>query len=884
MTRPAGANWRLSFADLPQLSQAGHSSRTLKNYLQVGRERIERAFRDGVPIERLVAARARLVDQLLYHLWTLEIAPHKPHWSLIAVGGYGRGELHPYSDIDLLILVDSADEQTSELISSLITSLWDAGLEISHSVRTLDECEQLAAEDITVATNLMESRLVAGSPLHFDEMRHRVGPDRIWPGETFFQAKIEEQKQRHKKFADSSNALEPNIKQSPGGLRDLHVIGWVLKRHFRVDNLDSLVALNFLTPDELKSLKSCLYFLWRVRFALHLVAGRREERLLFDLQPKVAECLGFTPQDNAPTAHIEQFMKRYYRTVLRIRELNDMLLQLFAEAILGHGQAEPEEEIDADFVRRGSTIAIRDVSQFSANPSLMLKLFSHMANDTSLRHVDAKTLRGLRMALPKIDEHFRQNPDNKELFLSIISSHHGVGRAFFYMKRYGLLKRYLPLFADVTGQMQFDLFHIYTVDEHTLFLLKNLARFADPRYNNEFPLASQIMQNLRRPEILYLAGLFHDIGKGRGGDHAKIGAIEAREFCIAHGLPNEDADLVGWLVRHHLLMSSTAQRKDVTDPEVIAQFAAQVQRRHRLELLYVLTVADIRATNPSLWNSWKDALLKELFQRTVDWLDRPETRLHSRADFEQATINEVRRLVEVRGGSLAALNDWLAQMGQGYVQKYSADQVAWHFDALAGQSEPLVRIRRHPSDGASEILVYCADRKGLFADLAQTLFEEQLSIVSATIHTTTTGNALDTFTVLELNGRPIESSRRLQLIAHRLRHMLTNADDIHYKQWMMPSKLKFFAFPTRVRFMDGNTRWDELEVAALDRPGLLADVARTMSDLGVRIHGARIATFGERAEDLFLVSHSDNSRIDQPEIRKKIVDSLKEVLDKRIGQ
>ncbi len=879
-----GQSWRLSPSELPVLEAGNTEPAALRRFLSSGHEKIREAFFSGVPVSRLIRARSRLVDQLLFHIWVATIAHTHAEWSLIAVGGYGRGELHPHSDIDLLLLLDAPpDEQAQDTIERLVALLWDVGLHVSHSVRTLDECEHLAATDITIATNLMEARLIAGSPLRFDELRHRVGPDKIWPGDSFFEAKTAEQKERHHRYQGSSNALEPNIKESPGGLRDLHVIGWVCKRHFQVDSLDSLVALNFLLPEELKSLKSCMHFLWEVRFALHIAAGRKEERLLFDWQPTIAEWLGFKPQPGAPKEHIEQFMKRYYRTVLRIRELNDMLLQLFEEAILQRTEQLDVEALDEAFERRGEHIAVRAPDVFHKEPRNILRLFVHMARDSRLRKIEARTLRQLRSSLQDVDESFRTDPLNQESFLTILGHHQGIRRAFVYMKRYGVLKRYLPAYGEVVGQMQFDLFHIYTVDEHTLFVMKNLAALADETEDADLPLARDIVRSLERPELLYLAALFHDLGKGRGGDHSELGAEMAYQFCTQHNLPTEDAQLISWLVRHHLVMSLTAQRKDIEDPDVIAAFAAQVQDIRRLQLLYALTVADVRATNPTLWNSWKDALLRSLYDKTLQWLERPESRLHAGKPYHSVVRQEALDLVRQSQGDETRFRQWLELAGEDYPRKFTAEQIHWQFRALSNASEKAVRVRRHPSDGASEILVYCTDRKGLFADLCQMLFDEQLTIVNADIHTTPDGRAIDCFTVLELDGGPIRSSRRNQLIADAIMPVLSADFRPTRTRLHIPARYKHFHRQSEVRFLDSvNGHWNELEIVTLDRPGLLAVIARLLVQLEVRVHGARIATFGERAEDWFVVSKRDNTPFASSEEKERIAVTIAQNLDESI--
>lgn len=878
-----GKNWRLSFETLPSLD-SDITPQKLKSFLSHARTQIVDAFKNHVDITHLIHAQARVVDQVLYHLWLNIIGNQRVNWSLVAVGGYGRAELHPGSDIDLMILIDQpATDSDSELISQYITQIWDSGLELGHSVRTLDDCTQQATSDITVVTNLMESRLIAGSPLLYDEMRHRTGPDKIWSGETFYEAKIQEQKLRHKRYFSSSYSLEPNIKESPGGLRDIQVIGWVTKRHFKVDSLNSLASFGFLTPGEIKSLQSCLNFLWRIRFALHLITSRREDRLLFDHQGLVAELLGFG--NHSDQNAVENLMKDYYRTVLRIRELNDMLLQLFNEVILQSRKDEKIIPLNEDFQISGKLIEVRHENVFQNDPSNILRLFVHLADHSELRGIRAQSIRLLQQAIPLITSDFRNQAVNKQLFISLLSQHGGINHAFVYMKRFGVLKHYLPVYAQIVGQMQFDLFHIYTVDEHTLFLLKNIARFAIEEHFNEFPICSDIVEQLKRPELLYIAALFHDIAKGRGGDHSQLGAAEAKKFCLQHELRIEDAELVSWLVQNHLLMSQVAQRQDISDPEIIAQFASKIQERRKLKLLYVLTVADIRATNPALWNGWKDALLKDLYLRTLNWLKSPEMRLLNRSEFARQNKSQAMELLQGRDIPVDILHQIDSETDDSYFQKYSSNQVAWHCENLwshqvesSTNDQNLVVLRRHPNDGASEIFIYCPDRKGLFSDLCLALYELQLSIVNATIHTLQNGFCMDTFIILEMDGTPINSSRRNQLIASSLKQKLKTVDS-RKREFKPSQKYRIFDVKTSCKFTrKEKTELFELMIITLDRPGLLAQIGAIFNELNIRLHGAKIATFGEKTEDIFLVSLPKDSKYyvedDYSDLEKQLINQL----------
>ncbi|MDN5937644.1 MAG: [protein-PII] uridylyltransferase, partial [Salinisphaera sp.] len=573
---------------------------------------LAQAFRDGVAIGRLVHARARCVDTLLVRAWQHYLGAHRDGAAMLAVGGYGRGELLPHSDIDLLLLYRSGRlEQLRGAIESLVAFLWDVGLQIGHSVRSPSECAQVAEHDATIITNLMEARLLAGEPALFADMRSTLEPSRLWPADAYFRAKLAEQQARHAHFDETAYQLEPNIKESPGGLRDIQTIVWVARRGLQAEGLEGLLHQGFLTEGEYADLRRGRSYLWRLRFALHEIAGRAEDRLLFDHQIKAAHMLGY--EDRGPDLAVEQLMQRYYRTIKSLSALSDILLQLLAQAILHAGEPDPVTPLNARLELRRGRLAARNSEVFQRDPPALFELFRLMQDQAQPVGIHAETLRLLRRDRGLIDQQLRANPRCRNQFLDILRQGRGVTHALRQMNRYGVLGRYLPAFGCIIGRMQYDLFHTLTVDEHSLFVVRNLRRLALSRFNHELPFASRIMQALDKQYLLYIAGLFHDIAKGRGGDHSELGAEDAASFCADHGVEGADRDLVCWLVRRHLLMSMTAQRKDISDPAVIHAFAREVGSRDRLDRLLVFTVCDIRATNPSLWNSWRKSLLVELY-------------------------------------------------------------------------------------------------------------------------------------------------------------------------------------------------------------------------------------------------------------------------------
>ncbi|MEM7611693.1 MAG: [protein-PII] uridylyltransferase, partial [Pseudomonadota bacterium] len=562
-----------------------------RGLLTQARDELGKRFEAADPVEALVAAHAALIDHMLVALWR-EAGIDESTIALVAVGGYGRGELHPHSDIDIMLLLDDTSPPT-DAASAFVTSLWDTGLEIGHSVRTVDQCQQEARADVSVATTLMESRLLCGPTELFQRMRDATDKHEIWNSAEFFNAKRDEQRARHRRYDDTGYNLEPNVKGSPGGLRDIQLVGWVAKRHFGAADFSDLVTHEFLTPGQHRRLVEGRHFLWTIRYGLHVLTGRREDRLLFDHQKSLALMLGY--EDARFTLGVEQMMQRYYRTVMELSRLNEMLLQLFEESILLSADDAPRALSDS-FEARNNYLQVVDDDVFARNPSALLELFLCMQRNSDLKGVSARTIGLLRRSRHLIDEQFRQHPRNHRLFLEIISAPHGVTRELRRMNRYGLLGRYIPAFGRIVGRMQYDLFHAYTVDEHTLFVVSNLRRFALERFDDEHPHCAWVMQQLDDQSLAILAGLFHDIAKGRGGDHSELGAIDALAFCREHGLPERDATLVAWLVRQHLALSMTAQKKDISDPQVIARFANVVGDQRHLDYLYVLTAADVRAT------------------------------------------------------------------------------------------------------------------------------------------------------------------------------------------------------------------------------------------------------------------------------------------------
>ena len=856
-----------------------------RHALRAGADALRRQFESGTPVDKLVTGRAHQVDQLLLRAWRRHFGSDSEDMALVAVGGYGRGELHPHSDIDIMILLGDGEDARRRLgdgIGSFLTFLWDIGLDVGQSVRTVEDCVREAEDDITVATNLLEARLLSGPQALFQRMIDATAPEYIWPSDRFFEAKWREQQARHHKFHDTAYNLEPNVKEGPGGLRDIQMIGWVAKRHFNARTLHDLVSHGFLTDNEYLALMDGQNFLWHVRFALHTMTDRREDRLLFDYQRSLARQMGY--EDGDANLAVEQLMQRYYRTIQELRRLNEMLLQLFQEAILYADDPGEPVVINKRFRARKGFLEVSHAQVFKQYPFALLELFLVMQQHPELKGVRAWTIRLVRDHTHLIDDKFRADVRARSLFMEILRQPMGITHELRRMNRYGVLAAYLVPFGQIVGRMQYDLFHAYTVDEHTLFVIRNLRRFTVPEFQHEFPLCSEIIQGIAKPELLYLAGLFHDIAKGRGGDHSELGAQDATAFCLHHGLSPFDARLVSWLVRNHLIMSMTAQRKDISDPEVIAQFATTTGDQMHLDYLYLLTVADIRATNANLWNSWKDALLRELYLSTKQALRRGLEKPIDADDRIREVQDEARNLLLERGLDSTTIERLWENPSSDYFLRHSAEEIAWHTEAIAAASAdelPLVLVESHPQRGSTAIFVYGPVHGHQFAVTTAVLEQLGITVVDARIITSADGFTLDTFQVLEETGEPIENEYRLEEIRRVLKRSLEHPETYDLSVSRRRSRrARHFEVPTVVHFQDDpyNDR-TIVEVATADRPGVLSRIGRAFMESGVILENARIATFGARTEDVFYITGADGKALQNQAQRERLQEAIVELLD-----
>ena len=799
----------------------------------------------------LLRALAQLTDRTLRELWQRH--DFADDTLLVAVGGYGRGELFPHSDIDLLILLP--DQPSSALLEKLeivVGELWDTGLEVGHSVRTMADCLSEAEKDITVQTALLECRCLAGDEQRFERFRAAVH-QHIDPKE-FFDAKLLEQQARYAKFENATYKLEPNLKEAPGGLRDLHLIGWIASALGLGHDWRHLAAMGMLTREESQSLRQAERVLRTIRIQLHWVAKRREDRILWDYQHKLASDFGFT--DNERQRASEQLMAQYYLAARVISQLTPLLVQALRSRIFSEiGTA--ITPINERFQLNGSALEIAAPDVFEKNPAAILELFLLYEQQPYATGIAPETLRALWHARALIDDGFRADPHNKAMFIDLFRQERGLTHSLRRMNRYGVLGRYLPRFGEIVGRMQHDLFHVYTVDEHTLMVLRNLRRFAMPAFTHEYPFCSRLIEEFERPEALYLSALFHDIGKGRGGDHSVLGQAIASEFCETHPLHPDDRALIPWLVKQHLVMSHVAQKQDVYDPEVIARFAELVGDQRHLTALYLLTVADIRGTSPKVWNAWKAKLLEDLFKSTQRYMNSQNIPVRSWVEERQ---QEALRLLRLYGLREDAHEAFWSQLDTIYFLRHDAREIAWHTRQLFTRidtAEPIVRARLSESGEGLQVLVYTPDVPDLFARICAFFEKAGYSIFDAHIQTTRKGYALDSFYVYIQDHGSQNYRDLIGYVEYELAQQIAQNAPLRGPGRTRISRQQKH-FPIRpsvaIRPDERGGRYSIVAIVAGDRAGLLSSIASILANHRIEIHGAKIMTLGERAEDNFVVS------------------------------
>jgi [protein-PII] uridylyltransferase len=856
-----------------------------KHLLKQKDNELKEKFDPQLPVAALINERSDFVDNFLRGCWQHFLGAYAEQLSLIASGGYGRRELFPYSDIDIVVLLDS--DETSAYEGALVdffTFLWDVGLKPGQSARTIKQCVEEAKNDQTIMTSLTEIRLITGSQSLFDTLKTETAPDHIWPSDLFFQAKMAEQQKRYAKAHDTPYNLEPNIKEGPGGLRDMQVIAWVFKRHYNSTTLKELINYGFLPESEYNELMAAREVLWRIRYALHLLTQRGEDRLIFDYQRDLAAQFGFSGDEQQYNQDVERFMQFYFKTVQGLERLNEMLLQLFNERfICGETGCKPTD-ITEDLVSINGYLEATDEDVFVRNPLLLLDIFLILQKNSSLKGIRATTIRLIRKNLHLIDDNYRTDKTANHLFIELLRQPRGITTQLRRMNRYGVLAAYLPCFANIVARMQYDLFHIYTVDEHTLFVIRNLRRFSLDIHYDELPFCHNVFLLIPKPELLYLAALFHDIAKGRNGDHSTIGEEVAYKFCIQHGLSSHDSKLIGWLVRNHLMMSMTAQRKDISDADVIHEFALLVGSIEYLNYLYLLTVADIRATNPELWNSWKDVLLKELYNKTHSVLRKGMQNPGTLAERLIENKKEAKEELQQLGLCENIIDASWQHLPEEYFLRYSADEIAWHTRAIAllpDDELPLVLLLPQTQRGSAEVFVYTKNVGPIFSVCTATLDQLGLTILDARIMTTLNDYILNSFQILEQSGEPIHDHCREEHIRASLQNNLRqlrikNHLNIHRQS----RQAKHFPLPTSIQFMDDPLgRHTIIELVTTDRAGLLSKIGQAFVQQNINLHNAKITTIGSRAEDMFYVTDMENQPITDGARQQQIHDEMLAILE-----
>ena len=856
---------------------------TIKNALN----ELEEYQNEGVSTANLIENYTWMVDQLIILAWQyhLENASVSTDIQLVAVGGYGRSELHPYSDVDLLILLSGKDyDDAKDFVENYLRFLWDIGLEIGHSVRSLKDCIKEARQDITIMTNLLESRHLVGSKSLLETLDNKIRGSRIWPADKFFNQKVQEQQDRHAQYQDTAYSLEPNIKESPGGLRDLQTILWVYNRNFGVRSFREMNEQGHINDDEYRLLIRARNILWKLRAGLHLGTHRHEDRLLFDSQRQLAKEFGYI--DTKANLAVEQLMKRYYRTAKQVIYLNEVLLSHYRVTHINRFSLAAKKDIDKNFVLQNKMIIQRKPDLFKRQPIAMIELFVLMqSHNISLIHPD--TIRSVRANLDQVNNNFRSDPKAKSLFFKLFKDEGSeLTNVLTRMNAYGLLGAYLPSFGAIVGQMQHDLFHVYTVDGHTLKVIQNLTRLR--QYKDEYPLASNILENLYKPERLFIGALFHDIAKGRGGDHSVLGETDAYEFCIKHGLTEYDAKLVGWLVLSHLIMSHFSQRRDITDSEVIREFADIVGDIEHLDNLYLLTLADIRGTSPKVWNAWKGQLLMELYSATRNALRQGVATPHNKQERIEDNQREALTLIESKLNSKTfdrgVIEQFWSSIPGDYFIRNEPFYLAWHASSLSrvpAISLPLVSVRYSKRLEANMFFIFAPESNTLLTHVTAAFDTLGLDIIEARLQRSTNGFALHSFTAIVDDVDSAKKDNYMRFLESAIREYLLKQEIQKAISRSSSSRaLKHFPTKTKVVFGFNKPTYTAMEVVAQNQSGLLHNVALILQRNNITLLSARIATFGERAEDIFYIQQRDHTPVTEQKILVKLQTEIIAALDR----
>ena len=900
---PTGAmmtSLELVSPDLAALTDAVSGSKTpiplLKAALADFRAHQHTDFANGTSVTQLITARAAFIDHILSLCWQRFSwdenlsSLRKSRISLVAVGGYGRRELLPNSDIDLLILIERANAQHhSSNIQSFLALLWDIGLEVGHSVRSVKESLHQAAHDVTIMTALLDARAICGAPYLLQQLRLKLRSKTGWKTKSFFQAKYAEQQDRHAKSNHTEYSLEPNLKTAPGGLRDIQTILWIAQFHHQTSALNALVDEKFLELEEANKILDAREFLWKIRFVLHDLLERDENRLFFDNQKKVAFALGY--RDDAQLA-VEQFMQDYYRFAKSVSTINEIILQDFDEQVVQGGRRAKPIKINERFQTNNHYLEVTQPDIFKRNPEALLEMFVILGETPELKGIRASTIRQAQTSAARIDDAFRQSELATTLFLNLLRVEHHLFSQLRRMNRYGILGAYLPEFERVVGQMQFDLFHIYTVDAHTLQVVRNMRRFRYKNQQQEFPIAAHIHHRLPKIELLYIAGFFHDLAKGKGGDHSELGIEIASAFCARHQLGTWDTNLVCWLVKNHLLMSTTAQRKDIFDPDVVRDFAEQMGDQVRLDYLYALTVADINATNPTLWNSWRDALMSQLYLETKRVLRLGVDNMIDREDYLAQVQLRASAKLTAKGIALERVRSLWEGLDDDYFLRESELNIINHtesLDAYDPATGPLILIEDSQSrlttdSGVTHIFIHLPSDQPLFFAIVSAFDQLGMNIVDARIPGNTKGRTDYTFDVLETQPLSQQSrENRLNRVRQTINQAIKAGDDFKVSARRTPRILKEFNARTQISIDSrANETFTVLEVVAADRPGLLAKLARVFQSHHIQIQAAKITTLGERVEDVFHIVNKNGLPMNDPDAEAQLSKAIQAELDQHI--
>ncbi|MHB1532107.1 [protein-PII] uridylyltransferase [Acidithiobacillus sp.] len=868
---------------IPQARRRTDTLHAQWEQLRLGREALRQGFLRGVGGAPLLAQHCRLVDGVLREIWRqlparLQV-PRPAGLALVAVGGYGRGELFPDSDIDLLILGQGPATATQQaFVEAFLTALWDLQLQVGHSFRTPAECMEEARGDLGIATTLLEMRFLVGARTLVQQLQQQMRTNPPWPPALFFAAKIAEQEARHARFSDTAYHLEPQIKDGPGGLRDLHQLQWLAWSSLGDGRLRHLQQAGIINAGEYRQLLQARNFLSRLRIGLHYAAGRREDRLRLDLQPLLAAQLGF--QDTADRSAVEHLMQNIYRIFASIARISAIAQENLAWRIAPAATAAPL--VEDDIALRQDSIGF--AADHPAEPTLsaILKLFRRLAEDPQQRGLDAATQRELHALRRHLQpQMLRNDPRARSDLLAILAKPEGVYRTLSAMHQCGILARLLPAFGHITGQIQHDLFHVYTVDQHTLFLLRQVGRFWTAGHS-DLPVIAEALLRIDRPELLVIAGIFHDIAKGRGGDHSRLGAREVKRFAHAIGLDRADTRFLAWLVQHHLDMSGVSQRRDLEDPRVIQDFARMVGDERRLSYLLLLTIADMRATNPDLWNDWKGMLLSTLYRGVRSQLQRNTIAPKDRRALLRAKKRDL--LAALPTQAQAQAQALWRTLGNDYFMRYGHDELLWHTQSILQQPGQRTLVLARPRQPVgTELLIYGRDTPGLFLRITSALDKQSLSILDARIDTSADGHALDTFIVLDESHAFAHSPDAHQDLGEHLRAII-DGEAVSVPRFGLRhhgARHRFFAQNPVVVTVDNAAlqRYTLLEVTAADRLGLLYQVGEVLLALHLSIHGAKVSTFGERVEDTFFILDENGKKLAEGQrerLRSALLDALQQ--------